>query len=74
MTIAFYEKVGFIQPWIGYYAEDNGYLVGAAGFKGPPFNGTVEIVYETFETNRKQGMGTTICKHLVNLSLKLTRL
>ncbi len=33
MTIDFYKKVGFLQPWIGYYAEVNGDLVGAAGFK-----------------------------------------
>ncbi len=70
MTIDFYKKVGFEQPWIGYYAEDNGDLVGAAGFKGPPINGTVEIAYGTFEKNRNQGIGTTICKHLVGLSLK----
>lgn len=70
MTIDFYKKVGFVQPWIGYYAEVNGDLVGAAGFKGPPINGTVEIAYGTFENNRKQGIGTTICKHLVGLSLK----
>ena len=70
LTIDFYKKVGFVQPWIGYYAEDNGDLVGAAGLKGPPINGTVEIAYGTFEKYRKQGFGTAICKHLVGISLK----
>jgi ribosomal-protein-alanine N-acetyltransferase len=70
MTIDFYKKVGFVPPWIGYYAEENGSLVGSAGFKGPPINGTVEIAYGTFEEYRNQGIGTAICRQLVELSLK----
>ena len=70
MTIEFYKKVGFVPPWIGYYAKQNGDLVGCAAFKGKPVNGTVEIAYGTFEQYRKQGMGTAICKQLVDLSLK----
>ena len=70
MTIDFYKKVGFVPPWIGYYTKLNGNLVGAAGFKGKPINGTVEIAYGTFEKFRKQGFGTAICKQLVDLSLK----
>lgn len=69
MTLDFYKKVGFIPPWIGYYAKQNGILVGAAGFKGQPINGAVEIAYATFEKYRKQGIGTGICRLLVNLSL-----
>jgi len=70
MTIDFYKKVGFVPPWIGYYAEENGNLVGSAGFKGPPINRTVEIAYGTFEEYRNQGIGTAICRQLVELSLK----
>ena len=70
ITIDFYKKVGFIQPWIGYYARQNGVLVGVAGFKGQPINGIVEIAYGTFEKYRKQGIGTSICKQLVDLSLE----
>ncbi len=69
MTINFYKKVGFVEPWIGYYAEVNGVLVGAAGFKGPPANETVEIAYGTFEKNSNQGIGTQMCKQLLDLSL-----
>ena len=69
MTIDFYKKVGFVQPWIGYLAKQNDDLVGAAGFKGPPINGMVEIAYGTFEKFQKQGIGTAICKQLVELSL-----
>jgi RimJ/RimL family protein N-acetyltransferase len=70
MTIDFYKKVGFVPPWIGYFAKQNGDVVGSAGFKGQPINGKVEIAYGTIETYRRQGIGTAICKQLVDLSLK----
>jgi len=70
MTLDFYKKVGFAPPWIGYYAKQNGELVGAAAFKGQPINGMVEIAYGTFEKFQRQGVGTAICKQLVELSLK----
>ncbi len=73
LTIDFYKKVGFVPPWIGYYVEVNGNLVGSAGFKGPPINRTVEIAYGTFEAYRKQGIGTAICKKLVELSIDTDR-
>ena len=69
MTIEFYKRVGFNPPWIGYYAEENGELVGSGAFKGTPFNNTVEIAYGTFENQRQKGVGTRICKQLVELSL-----
>ncbi len=69
LTIDFFKKVGFVPAWIGYLVEVNSNLVGSAGFKGPPINGTVEIAYGTFEEYRKQGIGTAICKKLVKLSI-----
>ncbi|HMQ07347.1 MAG TPA: GNAT family protein [Saprospiraceae bacterium] len=70
LTLDFYKKIGFKPPWICYYAKQNDNLVGSAGFKGPPMNGTVEIAYGTFEKYRNQGIGAEICKKLVDLSLK----
>jgi len=70
ISIGFHQKMGYVFPWVGYYAELNGDLVGAAGFKGPPVNNTVEIAYGTFEPYRKKGIGTDICKCLVDLSLQ----
>ncbi len=67
-TIDFYKRVGFAPPWIGYYAEQGGLLVGCAAFKGAPINGTVEIAYGTFEEFQKQGVATLICKKLVELA------
>jgi len=69
MCIEFYKKIGFNPPWICYYAEENGQLVGSAAFKGKPVNKTVEIAYGTMEDQRQKGIGTKICKHLVELSL-----
>jgi [ribosomal protein S5]-alanine N-acetyltransferase len=70
MIIDFYKKVGFTPPWICYYAQLDEKLVGSAGFKGQPINGVIEIVYGTFENYRKQGMGTSICKSLVDPAIK----
>lgn len=70
MTIDFYKRVGFSPPWIGYYVKQDGKLVGSAGFKGQPINGTIEIAYGTFEQYQNQGIGALICKELVDLSLR----
>ncbi len=69
ITIEFYKRVGFEPPWIGYFVQDNGCLVGSAGFKGPPIHGTVEIAYATFEGHRNKGIGTKVCKLLVAASM-----
>ena len=68
--IAFYERVGFTPPWICYYAEENGELIGSGAFKGKPVNNTVEIAYGTMEQCRQKGVGTRICQKLVELSLQ----
>jgi RimJ/RimL family protein N-acetyltransferase len=69
MCIDFYKRVGFNPPWICYYVQENEELVGSAAFKGKPVNNTVEISYGTMEANRQKGIGTRICKQLVELSL-----
>ena len=69
MCIEFYKRVGFTPPWICYYAEENDELIGSAAFKGRPINNTVEIAYGTMEAHRQKGIGTRICKRLVELSL-----
>ena len=70
MTIEYYKAIGFNPPWIGYYAKINDSLVGSAGYKGQPVNNKIEIAYGTFSNFRKQGIGTEICKELVDLALK----
>lgn len=68
MTIQFFARVGYSPPWIGYFATVNGQLVGSAGFKGRPIQGSVEIAYSTNESYRKQGIGSAICHALVELA------
>lgn len=70
MSVEFYEKVGYVPPWICYFVEENGNIIGSAGIKGKPINGTIEIAYGTIEEYQHQGVGTAICKLLVDLSLK----
>jgi len=70
MSVDFYKRVGFTPPWIGYYVKLNNELVAAAGFKGKPVNGAVEIAYGTFPNFQQQGIGTAVCKKLVELSLQ----
>ena len=70
MSIKFFKKVGYHPPWIGYYAQVDGELVGSGAFKGRPFRGKVEIAYGAFPQFRKKGVGSEICKELVQLALK----
>jgi RimJ/RimL family protein N-acetyltransferase len=67
-TINYYKEIGFSRPWIGYCVKKDGIIVGMAGFKGKPLNGKVEIAYATNEPFRGKGIGTEICKLMVQLS------
>jgi ribosomal-protein-alanine N-acetyltransferase len=68
MSVQFYARVGYSAPWIGYYANMEGNLVGTCGFKGRPIDGKVEIAYGTFPAFQRKGIGTEICRQLVRLS------
>jgi RimJ/RimL family protein N-acetyltransferase len=70
MSVDYYKKIGYAAPWVGYFAQQNGELVGSAGFKGAPVNGKIEIAYGTFEAFQNRGIGTKICKQLVEISLQ----
>lgn len=69
-TLALYERTGYQPPWIGYYVELQGNLVGMAAYVGKPRNGKVEIAYGTFPTHQQRGIGTQICRELVRLALR----
>ena len=69
-TIDFFKRVGYEPPWISYYAQQGDLLIGCAAFKGAPRNGSIEIAYGTFEPYRQKGIGTAICKLLVELALR----
>jgi ribosomal-protein-alanine N-acetyltransferase len=67
----YYNRIGFIKPWIGYLAtEDGNEIIGCGGFKGKPVGNKVEIAYGTFKNYEGRGVATKICRQLVLLSLK----
>lgn len=70
MCLDFYKKAGYDAPWICYYAAIDGILVGSAAFKGKPVEGKVEIAYGAFPQHRQKGVGSMICKALVDLAEK----
>jgi [ribosomal protein S5]-alanine N-acetyltransferase len=70
MTVEYYKIIGFVPPWIGYFAMLNEKPVGSAGFKGQPSDNKIEIAYGTFPGYQQQGIGTEICRQLVLLAQK----
>jgi [ribosomal protein S5]-alanine N-acetyltransferase len=70
MSVAFFKSIGYHFPWIGYYASVEDQLVGTCAFKGRPLFGKVEIAYSVFPKYRQRGLGTEICRQLVQLSLQ----
>ncbi|MBI1225485.1 MAG: GNAT family N-acetyltransferase [Bacteroidetes bacterium] len=68
MTVDYFQKIGYKPPWIGYFVELNGELVGNAAFKGLSNDKVAEIAYGTFEAHRRKGIGTEICRQLVLLA------
>jgi ribosomal-protein-alanine N-acetyltransferase len=69
MCVDFYKKAGFLPPWICYFVKKDTELVAGAAFKGKPIDGKVEVAYGVFPPYMHQGIGTEICKILVELSL-----
>jgi len=66
---ALYGAVGFLPPWIGYYAVDTAAgCVGTCGFKGRPEQGRVEIAYFTFPEHERRGFATAMARALVAIA------
>lgn len=65
---AYYYKVGYFPPWIGYWVFRDGIIVGVGGFVGRPENGQVEIAYGTFKQHEGQGVASFACRSLVEIA------
>lgn len=63
-----YRSQGFAPPWIGYFAQEDGVVVGTCAFKGPPQDGRVEIAYFTFPEHEGWGVATEMARKLVALA------
>ena len=68
MQQEFYKVIGYEPPWVGYFVQLNEKWVGTCAFKGAPKNHSVEVAYYTFEPFEGQGIGTEMCRQLVQLA------
>jgi RimJ/RimL family protein N-acetyltransferase len=67
-TLDYYNKAGFVKPWISYIVKDNNNYIGICAFKGKPINNTVEIAYCTNPEYENRGYGTEMCKRLIGIA------
>jgi ribosomal-protein-alanine N-acetyltransferase len=67
-TVGIYQKMGFVRPWIGYLAVQNGQVIGTCAFKTPPHDSRVEIAYFTFPGNEGKGIATQMARQLIQLA------
>lgn len=65
-----YDSQGYVPPWIGYFAEYDGLLVGSCGFKSKPKDEKVEIAYFTFPKYERRGIATTMARSLIEIARK----
>lgn len=65
---AWYGKVGFSPPWIGYVAVMDREVVGGGGFKEPPLDHRVEIAYFTVPAFEGRGFATRTARALVAIA------
>ena len=64
-TASFYERVGFVPPWIGYLAVSGEQVVGTCAFTRPPVGDEAEIAYFTFPEFEKRGIATSMARSLM---------
>ena len=67
-TVQLYERLGYVDPWVGYLAVEEGKCVGTCGFTSPPVEGVAEIAYFTFPDFEKRGVATRMAQSLVSIS------
>ena len=68
LSAAWYAKVGYIPPWIGYFAVTAGIAVGGGGFKEAPKDGRVEIAYFTVPEFEGRGFASRTARALVAIA------
>jgi [ribosomal protein S5]-alanine N-acetyltransferase len=67
-TVQLYSRAGWIQPWIGYLALEDGMCVGTCAFTSAPKNNVAEIAYFTFPGNEGRGVATRMAALLISLA------
>jgi ribosomal-protein-alanine N-acetyltransferase len=67
-TADHYGRVGFVKPWVGYFAVQGDVIVGGGAFVAPPTEGQVEIAYFTLPEFQGRGMAQRTARELVRLA------
>jgi len=67
---AFYYKIGYNPPWIGYFVIGDNQVLGVGGFVGKPVDGRVEIAYGTSKEFEGKGVASFSCRELVKIAKK----
>jgi RimJ/RimL family protein N-acetyltransferase len=68
LSAAWYARVGYVPPWVGYFAVTAGIAVGGGGFKEAPKNGRVEIAYFTVPEFEGRGFASRTARALVAIA------
>lgn len=68
MGAEYFEKTGFVPPWVAYVAFAGGQCVGTCAFKSAPVDGAVEISYMTLEEQRCKGHATEMVRLMVQIA------
>lgn len=69
MYESFYPKIGYQEPWVGYFILRDATIVGSCGFVGQPQEGKVEIAYWTFSEYEGQGIASQACQELIKIAI-----
>lgn len=67
-TADLYQRVGYIEPWVGYISVADGAPVGGGAFVGPPTGGCVEIAYYTLLDFQGRGYAGQTAAALVEIA------
>lgn len=63
-----YERVGFVPPWLGYFALADEDCIGACAFVAAPSDGKVEIAYFTFPGHEGHGVASRMARELIDIA------
>ena len=63
-----YQERGYLPPWIGYLAENDGQIVGTCAFRSAPVKNRVDIAYFTFPGHENKGIATEMASQLVSIA------
>ena len=67
-TADLYRRIGYVEPWVGYVAVDDGEGVGGGAFVGAPKDNCVEIAYFTLTDKEGQGYATRTVAWLIEIA------